>query len=438
MKIGFLLVVFLAFFGIMPAQELPRRAVLGFDVASLNSDSEKSAETGVVVKSLVSPTEAGGIHVGDVVSAVAGQQVSRPEEVLAILRKVRPGEQVSIELRRNGHPLEVQVSAQPAPYESSPNVDVLYRAVEANGSLRRVIVTKPKANGVFPAILLVGGLGCYSVDGLTDKDVPYGQIVYTLTREGYVVMRVEKTGEGDSQGPPCSAPESDLKIEAAGYAAGLKALRAYDFVDRDRIFILAHSIGPLVAVLVAQQGGVRGMIAAETIGRAWFDYQIEIARQQPLDIGEAYDVIERQARRNEVCLHYFYVEKETPESLLKRDAGCRDILVPGVPYTYLQQVADLDLAAQWRKLDMPVLVIYGTSDGATSANESHYLVSMINSFHPGRATYVEIPGMAHILNTSPSRGQFLRDHGGPHPQLHPAILPTLENWLRKQVAVGKG
>jgi hypothetical protein len=55
---------------------------------------------------------------------------------------------------------------------------------------------------------------------------------------------------------------------------------------------------------------------------------------------------------------------------------------------------------------------------------------MINSFHPGRASYLEIPGMGHVLNPSASKGAFLRDHGGPHPQLHPAVLPAVRTWLR--------
>jgi len=56
---------------------------------------------------------------------------------------------------------------------------------------------------------------------------------------------------------------------------------------------------------------------------------------------------------------------------------------------------------------------------------------MINSFHPGNASYVEIKGMGHILNQSPSRRQFLRDHGGAHPRLHPDVLPAIERWLAK-------
>ncbi len=345
------------------------------------------------------------------------------------MRDHHSGETLELGVNRAGHAMVVRERLRAPPEEHADGVEVLYRAVLVEGAQRRVIVTRPRSAGTHPAILLVGGLGCYSLDGISPDEAPYGRLLYELTRDGYVTMRVEKTGEGDSRGPPCTAPEADFKLEVAGYVAGLKALGAYAFVDPTRVFIFAHSIGPLDAALVAQQAPVRGIIAAETIGRGWFDYELEIVRQQPLELGSPYDEVERSTRRLERCLHQFYVEKVSAKELMNADRECRDILVPGIPDAYLHQVGDLDLAAEWKRLDVPVLVIYGTSDPATSPDEGRYLVNMINSFHPGRATYVEISGMAHVLNPSASKGDFLRDHGGPHPQLHPSVLPTVRDWL---------
>jgi uncharacterized protein len=192
--------------------------------------------------------------------------------------------------------------------------------------------------------------------------------------------------------------------------AGLNALASYDFVDRERIFIFAHSIGPLEGVLVAQKFPVRGFIAAETIGRSWVEYSLDNARRQMLLIGRPYDAADRYVRVVERCQHRFLVEKQLPEQILKDSPDCKDAVNTfGVAYTYLQQIADLDLAVEWKKVDAPVLVTYGTSDPTTSAEESHYLVRMINSFHhhSGRAEYMEFPGMGHGLDLSPSRRAWL-------------------------------
>jgi pimeloyl-ACP methyl ester carboxylesterase len=90
----------------------------------------------------------------------------------------------------------------------------------------------------------------------------------------------------------------------------------------------------------------------------------------------------------------------------------------GVPYTYRQQIGDLNLAKQWKQIDIPVLVIYSTSDPATSASEGRYLVDIVNSFHPGRATYMELAGMGHDYNRYASQLEFLTRRRNPQ-QAHP-------------------
>jgi hypothetical protein len=50
-------------------------------------------------------------------------------------------------------------------------------------------------------------------------------------------MRVEKTGEGDSEDPACTDPKATVELEAQGYVAGLRALKSYGFVDPTRVFI---------------------------------------------------------------------------------------------------------------------------------------------------------------------------------------------------------
>src|SRR5689334_19062581 len=81
--------------------------------------------------------------------------------------------------------LSLPVSADTAP---SPNVV---------GGLRRA----PALAGKHPAVLMIGGIGCYALDGLLGPaklQQPYAQLLDAWTRAGYVTMRVEKSGMGDS------------------------------------------------------------------------------------------------------------------------------------------------------------------------------------------------------------------------------------------------
>lgn len=312
---------------------------------------------------------------------------------------------------------------------SVPDFDTLYRPVTIDHAEYQTIITKPKAAGHYPAVLLIAGLGCYSLDHLKPDD-PYAHLLYGLTRRGLVTMRVEKNGEGESHGPPCDSPQSDMQLAVRRSVEGLKLLSESDFVDQHSIFIFAHSIGPLEGVFVAQQFPVRGFIAAETIGKSWFEYQMENTRRQALLFGP-YDAADRSVRLAGQCSYRFLVEKLRPEQIVKDSPDCRDYVnTVGVSYTYLQQIADVDLAVEWKKVDVPVMVTWGTSDPTTSAEESHYLVDMINSFHSGRATYAEFSGMGHGLDLSPSPRAWLEAiQKHQHGEFDQEFLDRVANWL---------
>jgi uncharacterized protein len=410
--------------------DLQRRTLIGLDATRKGS--------AIVVQHVENAGTAkdAGVLPGDVLVSIGEIAMSDPDQVSVAARKYRAGTNVQFTIERNGQRLVKTSVGKPVPYENSPHADVLYRSVLVDGALYRVIVTKPKSGGRLPAVFLISGLGCYSLDGEREDGDGYGRILYGLTRVGYVTMRVEKSGEGDSEGPPCTSPQADLHLAVKRSIAGIRALKNYDFVDPERVIIFAHSIGPIEGALVAGGVPVKAFIAAETIGRSWFDYQIEIARSQPLLLGEPYDKVESWSRSNELCISKFYIEELTPEAIRKSNPECSSYLPTqgDVPYTYFQQVAGVNLPEAWKKIDIPVLVIYGTSDPTTNADESRYLADMINSFHPGRATYLQIEGMSHHFDRQPTQADALRAlRSGKDGEFDPALLKEIESWINNIV-----
>lgn len=319
--------------------------------------------------------------------------------------------------------------------QAPSDIDVVDRTVQLDGVNLHAIVTRPKAPGRYPAVFVISGLGCYTIDP-PEKDTAFNQLRFGLTRRGYVTMWVEKNGQGSSQGPACDSPQSDLQFAVRRSIAGLNTLSNYNFVDRDNVFIMAHSIGPLEGVLVAQKFPVRGFIAAETIGKSWLEYELENARRQLLILGRPYDFVDQYVRTVERCQHRFAVEKQTPDQIVKDAPECKEpVDTFSASYTYLQQIADLDLAAEWKKVDVPVMVTWGTSDPTTSADENRYLADMINSFHPGRATYTEFPGMGHGLDRWPSQREWLESiRKQQHHEFDSDFLVRVEEWLRQHLA----
>jgi pimeloyl-ACP methyl ester carboxylesterase len=341
-----------------------------------------------------------GLERGDTVLSVDGATIANSAEFVVAVARKRAGDAVTIVVKRGGETITKEGKLGAVPLEKQAAYDIEYGSVHSGTGRRRVIVTRPHDTAKHPAVLLIGGIGCYSLDGLlrpAELRDPYAKILDALTRAGYVTMRVEKSGMGDSEGPPCSDPRSDFDAEVRGNAAGLAQLESLDFVDRGNVFLIAHSIGPLAAAQIAAKHPVRGLVLAETIGTGWLEYDLTNVRRQLLLSGASYDEVDRRVRHHEICAHRFFIEKQPA------DKTCAADLEAPAPYTYMQQLGSLDLAPLWKQIDAPVLIFYGTADFVTDDYQHQYLTNMINAFHPGRATYVRIDGMDHGLTLAGSQ-----------------------------------
>ena len=427
--------------GFATADDLPRHGIAGLVVAAADSSKPEDSETNPpTVKSVVTggAAEAAGIQIGDTLLEIDGKPAATAASIAQEIGRHPAGDAVRVVLRRAGQKTEKTIVLKPRPFETSSEATILYRSITAGGARRRTIITRPQPLGRYPAVLLIGGLGCYSLDGTLNENRGYGPILSALVTDGFVTMRVEKTGEGDSEGPACTDLKATAELEASGYSAALDALRSYDFVDAKKIFVFAHSLGPLLASLALPSKNVHGVIAAETIGRSWFEYTQENLRRQSALFGEPFDQVDADVRAHVHCSYHFYFQHESSDEVAKIGKTCKEMIASnaGMPDTYMQQIGDINLAKQWKQIDARVLVIYGTSDPATSADESRYLVGIINSFHPGNATYREIAGMGHEFGRYDSQQTFLKEVGNTS-KLHPfdeEVLTVVLSWLKQQLA----
>ena len=408
--------------------DLPRHGVIGLQVAP-------SGQSTAVVQRVFdgSAASAAAFQTGDILRAVDGVAVTSQAHVVQMIARHAAGDAVRVAVTRGDRSLELTAVLKPRPLETSPNGAVLYRSVLVRGARRRVIVNRPNRPGRLPAVLFMQGLGCDSLDGI-DRQSGYGALVANLEERGFVTMRVEKTGVGDSEGPACSDLAATPDLEADGYLAGLRALKSYDFVDPNKVFVFAHSMGPVVGSLAIAQESVRGFLAVETVGTSWFEYDLERSRVQH-SLRQPPDEVDRALRQYEVCSYRFYIEKQTPAELAAVP-GCADMTAPfgPVPYTYMQAVADISLGKQWKDADFPVLVVYGTASPVTTAHQSRMLADLINRFHPGRATYVEVPGMGHDLGRYASQEVYLERNPNVLAPLHTGLVDVMMHWIEGVLA----
>ena len=416
-------------------QDLRRSGFLGVVAVPIPESVRRPNETGIMVQALADggSAKAAGILANDIIVQVNEHQIIDVNDFVQTARTLRAGDVAIVHLRRGDSPKTIEVPVKPRPKESAPDVDVFYQAISVDNSLRRVIVTAPKDAGRHPAVLYLNGVGCFSQESL-DLSSPDAKLLYGLTRAGFVTMRVEKSGMGDSQGPPCASPQVDLQAEVRSYLAGLRALKQASFVDPTKVFIVGLSLGGVEAPLVAQQEAVKGLVVINTVAKPLFEYLLDTLRRQALLRHTPYDEVDRDMQLTERCNHKLLIEVQTPEQVLKEMPQCQGHTSYPAPYTLMQQWAALNLAEQWKRVDAPVLIAYGTSDYISSIADDQYLADLINSFHSGRATVKAIAGMDHYLTKAATMEESISRKPGTRVEFEPTVLEAIKAWLNESMS----
>jgi hypothetical protein len=439
-RLSFVLLV-LAFTLSAFAAELPRRPWLGCTVRpvpdSLRSRIEPKYSGGIVLGAPApnSSAEAGGLKEGDIVLSLGGKPVPTVPIFLTVMKQSGTKKPVAFEILRDGQKIKKSFKLKPYPKETGDTYDVLYESVAVDNSLHRVIITKPKTPGKHPVILLVGGIGCYSLDLLPGTPHPYLEILHEFTENSFVTVRVEKSGMGDSEGQPC--PDVDFKTELKGYVACAKALGSHSFMDTSNVILLGHSMGGILAPLVYNQYPVKGVIAMATSPISWFEYELTNQRRQLVLQHMDYDSVEIQAKEKELAMHELMVEKKTPEEILKEHPGFSDYLQYPASYSYMQQLSDLNMAHEWKSVSAQLLVVYGLSDFVTCPEDHRYLTDMVNYYHPGHAKYVEIKSMDHFMDKTATQQESFDNSsaGRPNKEFASQVIPELLNWSKSVVGM---
>ena len=150
-------------------------------------------------------------------------------------------------LLERGTPAEArrpQTPVPPFPYRSQ---EVTIRSEVDKVSLGGTL-TVPTGASPFPAVLLVTGSGQQNRDEEIFGHRPFLVLADALTRRGIAVLRCDDRGIGASTGEPTKAPSADFARDAK---AELDWLRKAQSVDGNRVSLIGHSEGDLIASMLA-------------------------------------------------------------------------------------------------------------------------------------------------------------------------------------------
>ena len=326
------------------------------------------------------------------------------------------------------------------PRESYPNIDVIYDSVTApDGKRLRTIITKPRnAKGKLPVIFVAGWLSCDSVEAPAGTKDASGLVFQSLARlPQFTLFRVDKQGVGDSEGV-CA--ETDFDSELGGYRAAFRALKNYDFIDSNRVFILGISNGggfaPLVPESQAEQQQVRGYISVGGWAKTWFEHMLEIERRRFALMGKRPAEV-TEAMKRAVTLYYEWLIKGRPVGdIFKEQPQLADLWPEGKdhahlygrPLAFYQQLQKLNLAAAWSRVTAPTYALHGEFDWIMS-REDHQLIAAYVSANGEDAYAYEVPKMGHTFQHYLNLADAFKDKEA---SFDPKVIGLLTDWLMKE------
>lgn len=394
-----------SFFGWMsvfaqPNDPLPRKAFFGaaFQPSNGHLIIDYIAETGTAAQL--------NLKVGDRLDALNGTAITQVDDLYAVIDRSAAGDRVEVTVLRDGQSRTESGSFVGRPLETSTLSDVVYDAAPYKDGLLRVIINKPRIEGKHPAMLFIPGYTCSSIDNLTD-DHPYKRIVDAFAAEGYVTLRIEKSGLGDSRNTP-KCESCDLLDEVENFEAGLRKLKSLPYVDTTRIIVFGHSMGGIIAPALSAKNNVAGVVVYGTTAKSWFEYQIEMHRVQTALTGVSPLEVEEYVRSQYELNYRFFVKNEPLSEIAKgkqEDELLRtawgwdgDGMIFSRNAEYWRQIQSYPHLQNWASTSADVLVLFGESDfQAFSLADHQQIVDAVNFPDGNRARLVTFAETDHYF-----------------------------------------
>ena len=429
------------------SQLLSRDVFLGIAV----NNGGQYVEDGLTLSAVIPGSTAAGLGMqgGNVLQKFNGHVLHNMSDVRQALKGLKPGDKVTATFVADGKTVSKTGKALEKPRETSTYGKVTYDQVDYPGNRLRCIMHYPKDVKNAPVVYFIQGFGCGSTELVGHDKSPTRKLIDRWMKAGYAVFRIEKPGVGDSKSEVGCA-DIDFVQEVEAFRQGYQKLLSYDDIDPDQVFLFGHSLGGLVAPLLAETKQPAGIMVYGTVAVSWYEYLLNLNRIQPVLFGTSDQTIEDEARIAIPILYDLLVAGKTPEEIMKNPmhkeflTGSRNYLsyrddhFLGRHYTLQKTINDVDITKAWRSVDCRVLAIYGEFDiEALNSDGAIRIAEIVNHAHPGNGTSLIIPKATHGMVEVNSMEEHIKllnsGQMGSYSQSHfkEAVAAESIQWMQK-------
>ncbi|GAB2949265.1 alpha/beta hydrolase [Hymenobacter coalescens] len=360
------------------------------------------------------------------------------------------GQQLSGSWQQNGQsaPLTLvrQAAGSAAPAlrrPQDPKPPLPYRAEDvtfANGAAGIRLagtVTVPPGKGPFPAVVLVTGSGPQDRDETIFGHHPFRVLADFLTRRGFVVLRYDDRGVGQSGGSAATYTTADGLTDAQ---AALAYLRSRAEVQGRPVGLLGHSEGAMIGLLAATQPQPPAFLIS-LAGPAVRGLEVLIRQNE--DLARAAGLPTAQVVANKALNQQVYMTVlQTPDDQQARTHVVGLLQQAGLTAAQAQQQAASLTSAWYRqllafdpqpllaKVQCPVLALNGAKDLQVAAAVN--LPAWEKGVRAGGnqdVTTQELPGLNHLFQTAQTG--LSDEYGRIEETFAPAALAVIGDWLAR-------
>lgn len=295
--------------------------------------------------------------------------------------------------------------------------------VGASGFSLAATVTTPVGRDAppagWPAVVLVPGATSADRDGTLSGVPIFAQLAAALSEAGYLVVRYDPRGVGQSGGRPESARLRDYAEDVRDLVRYLRDRR--DDTDRDRIAAVGHDEGGWIALAAAARE--RRIVAVALLaapGVAGEELVLERQRAELTLIAAT-----PAERRERVAL------QRRLHAALVRDGsweGVPDDLRRQADTPWFRSFLRFDPRDPIRRMRQPILVLHGELDRQVPTHHAERLAELVRDRGRSTVEVVPVAGVNHLLVPAVTGGVAEYDTL-PDKQVAPRVAEALIAWI---------
>ena len=316
-------------------------------------------------------------------------------------------------------------------YSAPPNARFTAEEVSVDAktfTLAGTLLLPKTGKAPYPVVVMITGSGQQTRDeflplpGL-EKYRPFRQIAEVLADNGIAVLRVDDRGVGKSKGL-----ETLKTATSANFADDVRAqiayLRSRRDIDPNRIALIGHSEGGMIAPMVAETdarvAAIVLMAGTAKRGETIIAYQVDQSLEGDASLTE-------QAKTK--------ARADQQEAMRKAIAGDESAPEPlRVPWT--RYFLTYDPLPTIKKVKQPILVLQGEFDRQVTADQAEMLVKAARESGNKDVTVHVFPGLNHLF--LPSKTGAVAEYSSLETNAIPdSVIKPLTDWLVKELKVGK-